>query len=331
MKQRFTYAVAMLCMLATMELRAQDIHFSQFYMTPLTQNPALTGFFDGNYRISGIARSQWRSVTTPYRTIGGAVDWNFRSGFNGADMLGLGMNVMSDRAGDSQFTTTRVDASTAYSKSLDNFNRAYISTGIQASYTSAYIDYTQLTFDENFENGMTTENFAFTTARYADVSAGMQYTYIFNKNENFTVGGAAFHINKPKLTFMNDASSVVYRKYVLNAGATVSTGRSTKLFPKINYSRQGPNSELNFGAFAWFDLASSKDIGTYFGMLHRWNDAVIFVTRFDVQDVAMTFSYDVNYSKLSRVSHGLGGPELSVQYIGKFKRKNNKKVFCPAF
>jgi hypothetical protein len=29
---------------------AQDPHFSQFYMTPLYLNPALTGAFDGNYR-----------------------------------------------------------------------------------------------------------------------------------------------------------------------------------------------------------------------------------------------------------------------------------------
>src|SRR5687767_14330170 len=137
MKQRFTY-FALLCLIA-FQGKSQDMHFSQFYMTPLMQNPALTGFFDGNYRISGIARSQWKSVTTPYKTIGGALDWNFRSGFNNQDMYGDGMNIMSDRAGDSHFTTTRVDLSTAYSKSLDNFNRGYLSAGIQASYTSAYI------------------------------------------------------------------------------------------------------------------------------------------------------------------------------------------------
>jgi type IX secretion system PorP/SprF family membrane protein len=331
MKTRFTLALLLICLVASLPSRSQDIHFSQFYNTPLTQNPALTGFFDGSYRITGIARSQWGSVTVPYRTIGGSFDWNFRSGFDRKDMFGVGMNVMSDRAGDSHFTTTRVDLSTAYSKALDNFGHAYLGGGIQASYTNAYIDYSRLTFDENFENGQATENFAFTTTNFADVSMGVQYTYIVNKTSNFTVGGAAFHLNQPKLTFLDDGTSIVYRKYVLNAGGTYALGRNMLLFPKINYSLQGPNSELNFGAFSRFNFSKSQDYAMYFGLLHRLKDAVIFVTRFDVKDVSFTFSYDFNYSKLAKVSRGLGGPELSVQYIGGFKSRPNKKVFCPIF
>ena len=49
---------------------AQDIHFSQFYFSPLNLNPAATGIFDGDYRIAGNHRQQWRSVTTPYTTFG---------------------------------------------------------------------------------------------------------------------------------------------------------------------------------------------------------------------------------------------------------------------
>jgi type IX secretion system PorP/SprF family membrane protein len=331
MIKRFTPFVAMCFVLTSLSGYAQDIHYSQFYMTPLQQNPAFTGFFDGSYRISGIARSQWGSVSVPYHTIGGAIDWNFRSGYNRSDMYGVGMNVMTDRAGDSQFTTTRVDFSTAYTKALDNFGKYYLAAGIQASYTSAYIDYTKLTFDENFENGQTTENFANTTARYGDVSTGLQYTIIFDKQNNLTMGGAVFHLNQPKLSFFGDKSSVVYRKYVANVGATYAINPSVLLFPKINYSKQGPNSELNFGAFARFGFKETKDMAMYFGALHRLKDAAIVVTRFDYLDAAFTFSYDFNYSKLARVSRGMGGPELSVQYIGSFKHKRNKKVFCPVF
>ncbi|MEN9416069.1 MAG: hypothetical protein RLZ62_2373, partial [Bacteroidota bacterium] len=41
---------------------AQDIHFSQYNMSPMTLNPANIGGFEGTARISGIYRSQWTSI-----------------------------------------------------------------------------------------------------------------------------------------------------------------------------------------------------------------------------------------------------------------------------
>jgi len=83
--------------------------------------------------------------------------------------------------------------------------------------------------------------------------------------------------------------------------------------------------------FARCTIPKTEDLGVYVGMLHRWKDAVIMVTRFDMNDMAFTFSYDFNYSKLAKVSQGLGGPEVSLQYVGAFKHKAHRKVFCPQF
>ena len=50
---------------------AQDLHFSQFMNSPLTTNPANTGFMpDGDYRLGINYRNQWASVMTiPYKTM----------------------------------------------------------------------------------------------------------------------------------------------------------------------------------------------------------------------------------------------------------------------
>ena len=47
---------------------SQDIHFSQFNLSPLNLNPSLTGSYNGDYRFTGSHRNQWSSVTTPYAT-----------------------------------------------------------------------------------------------------------------------------------------------------------------------------------------------------------------------------------------------------------------------
>ena len=41
---------------------AQDPHFSQFFASPLTLNPAFTGKFDGSWRLAANHRDQWPSI-----------------------------------------------------------------------------------------------------------------------------------------------------------------------------------------------------------------------------------------------------------------------------
>ena len=47
---------------------AQDPHFSQFFASPLTLNPALTGKFDGTLRVAGNYRNQWPAFNNVYTT-----------------------------------------------------------------------------------------------------------------------------------------------------------------------------------------------------------------------------------------------------------------------
>jgi hypothetical protein len=96
---------------------------------------------------------------------------------------------------------------------------------------------------------------------------------------------------------------------------------------------QGPSSEFVFGGFERFGFQKKGEntYAIYFGALDRWNDALIFLTRFDVNAFAFTFSYDFNYSKLEVVSVGMGGPELSIQYIGAFANSKKRHVYCPKF
>ena len=50
---------------------AQDLHFSQFMNSPLSTNPANTGFMpEGDYRLGVNYRNQWSSIMSiPYKTM----------------------------------------------------------------------------------------------------------------------------------------------------------------------------------------------------------------------------------------------------------------------
>ena len=86
-------------------LLAQDIHFSQFFETPLLRNPSLAGIFTGDYRVQMVYRDQWGSVTDGYRT--GSLNGEYKLPIGKADdFLTLGGQILFDRAGTAALTQT---------------------------------------------------------------------------------------------------------------------------------------------------------------------------------------------------------------------------------
>ena len=96
---------------------------------------------------------------------------------------------------------------------------------------------------------------------------------------------------------------------------------------------QGGYREFNLGSFMRIRMDKSRNskYNIYLGSWYRWNDAVIAVTRFDIDNFSFAISYDINTSALSKVSHGLGGTEISFLYNTKLSSMGSKKVYCPRF
>ena len=67
-KIKILFLPVLLAMLSV-EAWGQDLHFSQYYNTPLLVNPANTGFNpDFDFRAGVNYRNQWASVGSPYKT-----------------------------------------------------------------------------------------------------------------------------------------------------------------------------------------------------------------------------------------------------------------------
>ena len=78
MKKRFHFFILLL--LVTDVVSAQDPSFSQFFASPLTLNPALTGKFNGDLRVAGNYRNQWPTVNKAYVTSTLSIDFNSAAG-----------------------------------------------------------------------------------------------------------------------------------------------------------------------------------------------------------------------------------------------------------
>src|SRR6056297_1942076 len=102
----------------------QDIHFSQFYLSPLNLNPAMTGVMNCNIRLTANYRNQWASVlkSNAYSTYSVSYDQRIPVGRN--DYFGIGGTFWGDVAGEANFGTTTGKLSGSYSKKMGGYRNS---------------------------------------------------------------------------------------------------------------------------------------------------------------------------------------------------------------
>ena len=329
-------------------LFAQDIHFSQFYLSPLNLNPALTGVMNCNVRLTANYRNQWASINRGgvYNTYSASYDQRFTSGRY--DYWGLGATFWGDVAGSANFGTTTFKVSGSYAKRMAGNRRQshYLSFGLEGGLAQRSLDFVKLRWasqwnGDEFDPSLSTgEEFDNPNFLFADAAAGLLWFSNFGDDANFYVGGAYHHLNRANQSFNDDETELLYSRFTAHAGGEVPLTDKIGLVPGVIAMVQGPSLQINSGASLKFELGNSRfnsqafHIGAWTRIGNQvesgvLNDAVILQTRFDYNEYTLGFSYDLNVSPLRPGSNGQGGFELALQY--KFCGNERRGVYCPNF
>ena len=123
--------------------KAEDIHFTQFTMSPLILNPANTGAFKDSFGVGGIYRSQWSHFTTGYETPVVYIDAPIIHGFRAYDWIGVGLNVFQDKAGVANMQFGGLQISASYHLALNKTRRDVITFGFGGGQVDRRIDLTR--------------------------------------------------------------------------------------------------------------------------------------------------------------------------------------------
>jgi len=325
------------------QVKSQDIHFSQIFETPLLRNPALAGLFQGDVRIQSVYRTQWNSVTVPYRT--GSLDGEAKLPIGKAnDYLTLGAQFLYDKAGTVALTATHILPTINYHKSLSDEKNSYLSLGFIGGWVQRSIDRSKMTTNSQFDGVNYNENLSngeyFTSGSYSyfDAGVGMSYNTQLGENpdNNIYIGVAYHHFNKPKkLSFYTDNSVEGTPKIVGSAGIRMNMTDKAYFTIQADYSKQGPYTETVAGAlYTWkFGEGDNPPFAFHTGAYLRWKDALIPVAKLQAKSIAIALSYDANISPLRIASTGRGGFEISLTYQKFFDRYNSTKeaIRCPRF
>ncbi len=320
--------------------QAQDPGFSQFFASPLTLNPALTGKFEGNVRVAGNYRDQWPSISKAFVTSTVSVDMGIlQNRLSEVDTWGVGIMAMTDRTANGILTSNYFSVSTAYHKGLDENGLHQIGVGFQGTYAGKRLDGGKLDFEEELDQlgGWTNPtnepiNGRSINVNYFDFNAGMLYSGSTNGYNNFYFGTSFYHINRPKESF-NGFYYLLSPRLTFQGGGYFPVGQYNTLHLSALHSRQaGYARNTVFGGALAINVNQDEVLPTnvYFGSWFRFGDALIPYAGLEFGDFRLGATYDINISSLKTASQSRGGVEISLIYIKKHAEPR-KNIPCPKF
>ncbi len=316
---------------------AQDPHFSQFFASPLTLNPAFTGKFDGEWRLAVNHRDQWPSIPKAYVTSSASFDKGImKNKLPQGDVFGIGVSGLTDASANSQLKLNYGSLSLSYHKALDEDGYNTIGAGFQGTYSSLVLDQSKLTFETMLaQNGFTNESGREilqngSNQSYFDVNAGILFSGSSNGSNNYYAGVSVYHVNRPKVGF-KDANYQLASRVTVHGGGTLPISDLLSFNGSAIYQVQAKASETTLGGALSYNVNGDEvnPSNVFLGTWVRFNDAVIPYIGLEVNGLRIGASYDVNISSLKSATASRGGSEFSLIYI---KRKSETKgIPCPKF
>jgi type IX secretion system PorP/SprF family membrane protein len=330
----------MLLVLMTLQLDsfAQDLRFSQYFNSPLSTNPANTGFLpSSDYRLGAHYREQWASVPVPYKTMSIYGDFQFMRNLIPSGWMGVGGLILQDVAGSGSLTSTKAYASIAYHQMIGS--SSLLSAGFNLGLATKRINASSLRFgdqwDGKFFSRPTSEILLNNAIGYFDLQAGLNYSFFPTDNLYFHGGFSMHHLNKPTESFFQQSNGIDNRipiRSIAFLDAMIKVSDMVIVSPGLYYTKQATASEFVGGLHLNYNLTGDGKQQLIAGVYTRPGDAIIPMVGYQWKNFKFTFSYDATTSGLQSFNGGRGATEMYMQYDGMYTLMYaNKQSFCPAF
>jgi type IX secretion system PorP/SprF family membrane protein len=338
--RRLICAAAMI--MATLMVKTsygQDPSFSQFFSSPLNVNPALTGNINGDWRMISNLRDEWIQPASPYAT--GTVSFDKKilqeniPNVPEKNVFGIGGMLMYDYAmgGVVKGTYASLDLSYNIKIAEDGYGNSHrLGIGVGVIYGHRYVDFSRLNFQEQFvgtgfNTNMPTGEAALSNMRsYISSTAGLLYSFKTEKS-NFDIGVSAYHLNKPKQTFLADPNQYLPMRKVIHSNFETFLNERVVLNANGIYQEQGGTHYFSVGSAVGYYL--DPDGATIFnvGLWYWSNNAMVPYVGFTYNDLQLGLSYDATVSKLAQTASKPSTFELSLILRG--RNKPSGVIPCP--
>lgn len=322
-------------------LQSQDIHYSQFYNSPLNVNPANTGIFNGDKRVNLSYRSQWRSVPVPWTTFSGSFDRKFYPKKDTKSFFSAGLLFNYDVQGNvTDLNLTNIDITGSYTFGIDENN--LFTVGGLLGYATRGFDGKSLTWDRQWDGNTFNPNAPSGEAVDADrvsfleTGLGVNYRWQKSSRTKLDLGIGMFHVQEPKTALYDNGDVSLPRRITLSGVGSFEVAPKLDLQVNVLSQFQGDYDELVMGGLAKIHLnqARGKELELHLGGGYRTSGSVFPLLAIQYKNFYGGVNYDINVSDFNNDPVSIKKPtsfELHFNYIITDVKPFRKQKVCPIF
>ena len=332
MKKLYFASILSLVLFTATSSKAQDIHFSQVYETPVFLSPANTGFFNGYVRAIANYRNQWSAMNNAFQTTAISVDGGLFKSKKRPAFMGIGLTFFNDVAGAARLRKATALLNVSGLVKIGRYSA--LSVGLAGGTAATNGNYGNLTYASQFNGNTIDPNLPSGETPYrqfttVDVAAGGAYEFAkYTKDQDhddifsFKLSVGAFHLNKPVQDFGpgSQYKLPVHMVYALTSVIDLEDTKFT-ITPTFVYQTQGGYQQMFMGSYLKYRMRTGTKVtgvktqdAIGFGLFYRRRDAIVAKLVYDMGDYSIAVAYDANVSGYTAVSKGFGGFEVALRY-----------------
>jgi type IX secretion system PorP/SprF family membrane protein len=312
---------------------AQDARITEWTNATQLANPALTGEFQQNVKGTILHRKQWGKLGEGYST--NVMDAQYKMlSYYSDNYMGFGLVVLQDKAGLAQMRTFSIMGSAATHMVVNRKN--LISAGAQLGYVQRSLDITGLKWDAQF-NGISydpslddKERLLTTKDGNLDIGAGINWKH--KGNNKVALGYAILHTGQ-QITYLPRGNDRLGLRQTWHGSLWKRYEFFTVRYDAFVQRQSGAmevvtgitfDSQVGLDSRYTTDKTSSSAKA---GLFWRYKDAIHPFVGFEYKHfLAATLGWDIRIRKVQAATGFVGGPEISISYLGTFERRRMKVV-----
>ncbi len=334
-------------------ISSQDVNFSQFNVMTSYYNPGATGFFDGNYKVRLINRSQWLNFSDkPIRTFALNGDIKFDLGKRNfeKDYIGVGVFFLTDRVQALNWNRNEIGLNLAFHKRLDKYKKNYLAGGVGFAVVQRSLSYDNIYFQDQFDGlnqftGTSKEILPINIQNNGDVKVGLQYSTELSQNWSFILGSGFHYIFKPQFSlfhnqedpnYIGTKTSKALSRINVIANFVYKLNQNEQIIPRVHYSAQFPHQLISAGVNYRKSFYNFNQTAFHSGISFRMAGSessysltdIGLLVGFELKKAVIGFHYDFGIRDASKYSQLNNSFEISISLTGDY---NNQNFICPEF
>lgn len=314
-------------------LFGQDPYFSQYFMSPMTINPALTGKGISDIRLSANRKTQWWGGNIAAFTVSTvAIEKKLSTSKNGNNQLYGSLMFLTDQSNNRLLKNNFIALGTSYSVALDKKADSKLSVGLNTTYSNRMLNSAQFQFQSQFGSlGFlrtipSNDPVNILQRNHINVDGGVHYSFE-NDKWGMHSGVGIFHANRPNQSAYDNGKYSLDSRLSLQFSMFKKYTGGSELHFLSSYQKQGLNNVSTLGTLYRLKIPGTHPVNKInLGLFKRFNDSFYPMFGLEGQTWTSALTYDIITSDLKSYYNSVQSVEVSFAWMLSSKKKTKPTV-----